>query len=231
MRQGKRQMTDTTESAIDPQPVPPSWILEEALNNLSRGLVIFDRQRRVVFCNTRYTEIYGLSAEQVTPGTPLSKLIQRRLDMGHKAPSNSDAYIREPFREASAPTATMQEFSDGRTIIFTIYPLPDGGGRATHEDITEREGVNARLKEEHELRRQQEQMLQIRNFQFDTAINNMSQGLCFFDAEQRLIVCNDRYIDMYDLPHHRVGPGTPLAEIVDLRFEAGSFPAMSKEEY
>jgi hypothetical protein len=24
---------------------------------------------------------------------------------------------------------------------------------------------------------------------FDTAINNMSQGLCFFDGEQRLIVC------------------------------------------
>ena len=73
--------------------------------------------------------------------------------------------------------------------------------------------------------------MQIRNFQFDTAINNMSQGLCFFDANHRLIVCNDRYVDMYDLPRDRVGPGTPLAEIVDLRFEAGSFPAMSREEY
>src|ERR1700744_3290083 len=166
MRQGKRQMTDTTESAIDPQPVPPSWILEEALNNLSRGLVIFDRQRRVVFCNTRYMEIYGLSSEQVTPGTPLSKLIQRRLDMGHKAPSNSDAYIREPFRDASAPTATMQEFSDGRTIIFTIYPMPDGGGMATHEDITEREEVNARPKQQHELLKQQEEALRTRHLQF-----------------------------------------------------------------
>jgi diguanylate cyclase (GGDEF)-like protein len=77
----------------------------------------------------------------------------------------------------------------------------------------------------------QEEDLRIRNFQFDTAINNMSQGLCFFDAAHRLIVCNDRYIDMYDLPHDRVGPGTPLTEIVDLRFEAGSFPAMSRDEY
>ena len=140
-------MTDTAERAIDSQPAPPSWLLEKAIDNLSLGLVIFDRQRRVVFCNKRYMEIYGLSSEQVLPGTPLSKLIQRRLDMGHKAPSNSDAYIRERFREASAPTATMQEFSDGRTIIFTIYPMPDGGGMATHEDITEREEVNARLKQ------------------------------------------------------------------------------------
>ncbi len=59
----------------------------------------------------------------------------------------------------------------------------------------------------------------------------MSQGLCFFDADHRLIVCNDRYVEMYDLPRDRVGPGTPLTEIVDMRFEAGSFPAMSREEY
>ena len=59
----------------------------------------------------------------------------------------------------------------------------------------------------------------------------MSQGLCFFDANHRLIVCNDRYIDMYDLAHDRVGPGTPLAEIVDMRFEAGSFPEMTRDEY
>ncbi len=224
-------MTDTTERVINSQPAPPSWLLEKAINNLSLGLVIFDRQRRVVFCNKRYMDIYGLSSEQVLPGTPLSKLIQRRLDMGHKAPSNSDAYIRERFREASAPTATMQEFSDGRTIIFTIYPMPDGGGMATHEDITEREEVNARLKQQYELGRQQEEALRLRNLQFDTAINNMSQGLCFFDAEQRLIVCNDRYVEMYDLPPERVGPGTPLTEIVDMRFEAGSVPAMSREEY
>src|SRR5882724_8142499 len=59
----------------------------------------------------------------------------------------------------------------------------------------------------------------------------MSQGLCFFDAAHRLIVCNDRYIEMYDLPPDRIRPGTPLAEIVDMRFEAGSFPAMSRDEY
>jgi diguanylate cyclase (GGDEF)-like protein len=224
-------MTDSAERAIDPQLAPPSWLLEKAVNNLSLGLVIFDKQRKVVFCNNRYMEIYGLSSEQVKPGTALSKLIQRRLGMGHKAPSNPDAYIRERLRDAVVPTATIQEFSDGRTIIFTIYPMPDGGGMATHEDITEREEVNARLKQQHELLRQQEETLRIRHLQFDTAINNMSQGLCFFDAAHRLIVCNDRYVDMYDLPRDSVGPGTALTEIVDLRFNAGSFPAMSREDY
>jgi len=224
-------MTDVVKRAINPEPAVPSWLLEKAINNLSMGLVIFDKQRKVVFCNKRYMEIYGLSAEQVKPGTPLNELIQRRLAMGQKAPSNSDAYIQERFRDGAVQTATVQEFSDGRTIIFTVYPMPDGGGMATHEDITEREDVNARLAQQHELLRQQEENLRIRHFQFDTAINNMSQGLCFFDAAHRLIVCNDRYVDMYDLPRDRVGPGTPLTEIVDMRFNAGSFPAMSRDEY
>ena len=59
----------------------------------------------------------------------------------------------------------------------------------------------------------------------------MSQGLCFFDSDHRLIVCNDRFIEMYDIPPDRVSPGMTLTEIVDLRFEAGSFPAMTRDEY
>ena len=42
---------------------------------------------------------------------------------------------------------------------------------------------------------------------FDSALNNMSQGLCFFDGEQRLIVCNRRYLDIYGLPPESVKPG------------------------
>ena len=103
---------------------------------------------------------------------------------------------------------TVQEFTDGRIIAYTVYPMPGGGGMATHEDITEREELSARLKTQYELGKEQEEALRIRNLQFDTAINNMSQGLCFFDADHRLIVCNDRFVEMYDLPRDRVGPGT-----------------------
>ena len=73
--------------------------------------------------------------------------------------------------------------------------MPDGGGMATHEDITDREELSARLKRQVELGKEHEETLRIANLQFDIAINNMSQGLCFFDAEHRLIVCNDRFLE------------------------------------
>ena len=72
--------------------------------------------------------------------------------------------------------------------------------------------------------------LLVQNARFDTALNNMAHGLCFYDGAQRLIVCNSRYIEMHGLPADRIRPGVTLGEIIDLRFEAGSIPKMSREE-
>ena len=224
-------MMESTGTAINAEPFDPIRILQEAINHLSLGVIIFDGRRELVFCNKRYMEIYGLSAEQVKPGTPTSELIRHRLNLGLKVLAQPDEYIRQRLGNAVVAGTTIEEFTDGRVIAHTVHPMPGGGGIATHEDITTREEMSARLKMQNELGKQQEENSRVRNLQFDTAINNMSQGLCFFDANHRLIVCNDRYIDMYDLAHDRVGPGTPLAEFVDMRFEAGSFPEMTRDEY
>jgi diguanylate cyclase (GGDEF)-like protein len=192
-------------------------LLEQAVNNLWLGIILFNRSREVVYCNQRYLDMYGLSPEQVRPGTPVSDLIQHRLKLGLKIRGEADAYVRARTEGTFVSERTVQEFADGRIIAYTAHPLPDGGGMATHEDITEREELSARLQQ--------------RNMQFDIAINNMSHGLCFFDASHRLIVCNKHFIDMYGLPPERVGPGTPLSEIVEMRFEAGSVPAMTRDEY
>jgi diguanylate cyclase (GGDEF)-like protein len=103
--------------------------------------------------------------------------------------------------------------------------LPDAAVGPVQAELQER------LKQQHELTAAQDERLRVRNLQFDMTINNMSLGLCFFDGSQRLILCNNRYTEMYDLDPARVVPGTSLQEIVDLRFAAGSFPQMSKTEY
>jgi diguanylate cyclase (GGDEF)-like protein len=224
-------MTDLSQVVTPAAPADQARVLREAVDKLSLGIVIFDHKREVVFCNQRYMEIYGLTPEQVKPGTPTSHLIRHRLNLGLKVQETPEDYIRQRVATPLVPFNAVQEFVDGRIIRYTVHPMADGGGLATHEDITVGEEMSARLQRQYELGREQEEDLRVRNLQFDTAINNMSQGLCFFDADHRLIVCNERYIEMYDLPPGRVGPGTPLPEIVDLRFEAGSFPAMTREQY
>ncbi len=224
-------MVDSIAGAIFSETAHLNERLEEAINHLSLGIVLFNDKREVIFCNQRYADMYGLSADQVKPGTPTSELIRHRLKLGLKVSVAPDEYVRARVGKEIALDTTIQEFTDGRFIAYTVHPMPGGGGMATHEDITERTELHARLKTQYELLRQQEEALRTRNFQFDTAINNMSQGLCFFASDHRLIVCNDRFLEMYDIPFDRVEPGSTLMEIVDLRFAAGSFPAMSRDEY
>ena len=57
----------------------------------------------------------------------------------------------------------------------------------------------------------------------DTAINNMTQGLLLFDSSQRLVVCNQRYLEMYDLSAEILKPGCTFREVIAHRKATGSF--------
>jgi methyl-accepting chemotaxis protein len=56
-----------------------------------------------------------------------------------------------------------------------------------------------------------------------TALNNMSQGLCMFDGQARIVVCNKRYLDMYRLSPDVVKRGASLREVIAHRRETGLF--------
>ena len=64
--------------------------------------------------------------------------------------------------------------------------------------------------------------LQRVNSRLDVALNNMTHGLCMFDAERRLIVCNDTYVRMYDLSRDLCRPGTSYWRIHEYRVEMGN---------
>ena len=55
------------------------------------------------------------------------------------------------------------------------------------------------------------------------AVNNMPIGLVMFDSAKRLIVGNDRYREMYGLPHSVTRRGTHLRDMLECRLSAGNF--------
>ena len=65
--------------------------------------------------------------------------------------------------------------------------------------------------------------LQSANVRIDAALNNMSQGLCMFDGDGRLVICNERYLRMYDLSPDVIKPGCTLLEMLVHRKQRGSF--------
>jgi diguanylate cyclase (GGDEF)-like protein len=82
---------------------------------------------------------------------------------------------------------------------------------------------------ENQMRRQREEELRLQNQRFDMALDNMGEGLCMFDAEKRLVVCNKRYASMYRLPKELLQTGTPHSEIIRHRVLHGILKGMSDD--
>lgn len=65
----------------------------------------------------------------------------------------------------------------------------------------------------------------------DFALDRILQGLCVFDKQQRLLLFNRLYAEMYGLKPSQLWIGMTLREVVDLRYAAGIRPNMPPEQY
>ena len=115
-------------------------MLTTVLNNMTQGVVMFDKAERFVICNDRYLEMYNLPRESVSPGCTLRDIIELRART-HSLAQPPEAY-RSELVNAMAQGRTLSavvENPDGRAISVVNRPIP--GGQywiGTHDDITER---------------------------------------------------------------------------------------------
>ena len=110
-----------------------------AINNMSQGLCMFDRNERLVVCNRRYMELYQLPDEVVTPGRTLTSLLEYRIATGSfsRDPDEYRQSLIAAMAQGKTITAEVTSAS-GRVVAIINRPMADGGWVATHEDITER---------------------------------------------------------------------------------------------
>jgi diguanylate cyclase (GGDEF)-like protein len=118
--------------------------LDTAVNHMTQGLLLFDSSQRLVICNQRYIEMYGLSADVIRPGCSFRDVIAHRKETGSFT-GNVGHYVDRVLRDVGTRNAMVIETPDGRAIQVVNEPLADGGWVATHEDITERRQVEERI--------------------------------------------------------------------------------------
>jgi len=174
-----------------------------ALASMSQGFCLFDAEGRLVICNARFREIYGYSEDLTQPGMLLKDILS---DLAARGAKQGDMTVDEYIAGLSASGSETVFNLDGRIISIIRTPTSDGGWVATHEDITDQ-----RLNERKLASTAAE--LRLINERFAAAIGNMPQGLCVFDAQQRLVMSNPRFGDIYGYPEHLLRPGTPIEEM------------------
>ncbi|MGE5514075.1 MAG: putative bifunctional diguanylate cyclase/phosphodiesterase [Bacteroidota bacterium] len=118
---------------------------DEALDHMSQGLCMFDRDQRILVCNKRYAEMYGLTAEQTKPGTTLREIVNYRVANGLYAGASPEEYMQERTARVVGASNTLQTLSDGRHISIARRPMKSGGWVTTHEDVTEQRKNEAKI--------------------------------------------------------------------------------------
>jgi diguanylate cyclase (GGDEF)-like protein len=120
--------------------------LDTAVNNIPQGLVLYDASARIVVCNRRYVEMFGLSPDVAKPGCTMQDLIAHRKETG-SFDGDVDEFCSAIIRNVVLGKATRQitDAPGGRAIEIVNQPLQAGGWVATIEDVTERRRSDERV--------------------------------------------------------------------------------------
>ncbi len=115
-------------------------VLEAALENMSQGISVVDRDLRLVAWNRRYAEMFGYPAELLTVGRPVEDLARWAISQGFAGnPVRIEDEVGKRLRHMRQGTAHLSErrFPDGTVVEIRGNPMPGGGFVATFTDVTD----------------------------------------------------------------------------------------------
>jgi diguanylate cyclase (GGDEF)-like protein/PAS domain S-box-containing protein len=111
-----------------------------ALNSLSHGVVMTDPKTRIVYCNDRYLEIYGLTRADLAPGMTGPQLLELRRERG-----TLDCSVADFYEHSARPEGLITELPNCKSVLAKYFPLPNGGSISTHEDCSEQRALSRQL--------------------------------------------------------------------------------------
>ncbi len=167
-------------------------LLQTALANIAHGLCVFDRDQRLVTCNKRYMEMYGVPDELAKPGTGWRTILEAR-SSGKMSPEDAEQYVLSRLKKTTEgrPPYVENEQSDGRIYAVNHQPMLGGGWVATHIDITAQ-------------RRAERSLDETKRF-LDSIIESIPVGVVVKDAEtRRYVLVNRTFEQMFGLPRSRL---------------------------
>ena len=204
-------------------------LLDAALEAIPYGFCVWSDAFRLLMWNKHYLEIYGFPSSRIKKGMTLSAAAKLAAQLGNH-PGQSPEQFLKSYKQAlldnrgGARATVREQVSGGRTIETAHVYSPGLGWVVTHEDVTDEiAAAETAEKRKRELERQ--------NLRLDAAVNNISQGLCMFDARGRVVICNEPYARLYRLPKRLAKPGAALEDILGYLFDHGMVSARSRDEY
>jgi PAS domain-containing protein len=157
--------------------------LADALESSREGIVVVDNEGRVALANSQAADFLASSPQLLKPGVDFAAVASGTAETG-------TALV--PFSE-QLPATGEARLADGRWLRVSRNATQEGGFIVVCSDIS--------------VMKEQEATLTATNLRLDAALDNMSQGLCLYDAGNRLKVVNRRFFEIFGLSSAQVRPG------------------------
>jgi diguanylate cyclase (GGDEF)-like protein len=150
------QLQNQILQARDNELITQNTRFDAALNNMSQALCMVDSNQRLIVCNLRFLELFGLSAGVVQPGTQVADVFRAMAAIGRypaalieavRSAQQALVFSHGPgrFLQEAAPSGEAQPLSMKAAIAVSHQPMLGGGWVATYEDVTERRHAEARI--------------------------------------------------------------------------------------
>lgn len=127
--------------------------LEEAIEAISEGFVLFDAEDRLVLCNTTFKHIYALAADAIVPGVRYEDLLRYGVERGQYrgAEADPEGWIKARLARRNQHSGPFErELNNGRWLIVSDRRTSDGGLVGIRTDITDLKRNVAQLTQAHQ---------------------------------------------------------------------------------
>ena len=192
--------------------------LTDAIESISQGFALYDKEDRLLVCNSRYRDILcqGISNTRfemdnlIVPKANFQALLRIGAEQGlyPDAVGRIQQWLEERMARHRQPLGPFEQpLCDGRWLQISEYKTQDGESVGIYTDITERKQV------EEALRRQNEYLAALH----DTALGLVSR----LDLNELLHTLITRASQLLDVPYGFVYLAEPGASVAELKVVVG----------
>ncbi len=200
------------------------------IESISQGIVIFDPDDRLVTWNSHFLDLYPGLVDVIAVGVDYDEVLRAEVEQGMEEDEAKDGMLSVRLEQHAGDDATVERrLRDDRWILIKERRTAEGGTIILYTDVSDLKRREEQLRGAKTLAETANVKLERTNRRLDIALENMSQGLCLFDADQRLVLSNRRYAAIFWLPEQLTQPGVTIREQMQHRLKRGD-PATATEE-
>ena len=177
--------------------------LVEGIVGLEDGVALFDRHGILITCNDAYRQAYPLTADLLFPGVSIRAILRASAERGHHAASEVEiaawveARVERHFWSAGV---AEHKLANERWYRITERHTATGHVLKILTDITEQKRLD--------------QALALMEARIGEAIGSLDEGIALFGPDDRLVMSNRRYADIFRSIADIIKPGVEFETLI-----------------